>query len=188
MVPLGDEPIPLPDGRKLVTLLDAGEYFSALPKMEHQGPEWQAAMETLIMVAEAAARRNPLVDNRRLDPGPFRECFAQGGKRFRSPRRYPEAAGGTTKAAAGGYCCGPARVKNSGWKGLSKIMEPPPVNDRTAAFPPSNMIYFKTGSRLNVHQGVGGPAWAGLRWQALNHKHKAAYVPHGPVPPANLRH
>ncbi|MBW5438582.1 hypothetical protein FXB41_28610 [Bradyrhizobium canariense] len=46
-----DEPIALPD-RKLLTLLDAGEYISALPKQEHSAPEWQAAMEALILVAE----------------------------------------------------------------------------------------------------------------------------------------
>ena len=36
----------------LVTLLDAGEYIAALPKKEHAAPEWQAAMEALILVAE----------------------------------------------------------------------------------------------------------------------------------------
>jgi hypothetical protein len=47
-----DEPVVLPDGSRMVTLLDAGEYISALPKKEHQAPEWQAAMEALILVAE----------------------------------------------------------------------------------------------------------------------------------------
>ncbi|MET4205206.1 hypothetical protein [Bradyrhizobium sp. LA2.1] len=36
----------------LVTLLDAGEYIATLPKKEHAVPEWQAAMEALIVVAE----------------------------------------------------------------------------------------------------------------------------------------
>jgi len=36
----------------LVTLLDAGEYIATLPKKEHAAPEWQAAMEALILVAE----------------------------------------------------------------------------------------------------------------------------------------
>lgn len=40
------------DGHKLVTLLDAGEYIAAMPKTEHAAPEWQAAMEALILVAE----------------------------------------------------------------------------------------------------------------------------------------
>lgn len=35
-----------------MTLRDAGEYIAALPKKEHSAPEWQAAMEALILVAE----------------------------------------------------------------------------------------------------------------------------------------
>lgn len=46
-----DEPIEIAV-RKLVTLLDAGEYIAALPKKEHNAPEWQAAMDTLLLVAE----------------------------------------------------------------------------------------------------------------------------------------
>jgi hypothetical protein len=40
------------DGRKLVTLRDAGEYIAALPRKAHDAPEWQAAIEALILVAE----------------------------------------------------------------------------------------------------------------------------------------
>jgi hypothetical protein len=47
-----DEPIALPKGRQLVTLKDAGAYITKLPKAEHDAPEWQAAMEALILVAE----------------------------------------------------------------------------------------------------------------------------------------
>jgi hypothetical protein len=54
--PLFDEPIVLPNGGKLVTLLDAGEYISVLPKKEHQALEWQAATEALILVAEGGSR------------------------------------------------------------------------------------------------------------------------------------
>jgi hypothetical protein len=43
--------IPLPKGRQLVTLKDAGTYITKLPKAEHVAPEWQAAMEALILVA-----------------------------------------------------------------------------------------------------------------------------------------
>jgi hypothetical protein len=39
-------------GRKLLTLRDAGEYIAALPKKDHDAPEWQAAMEALILVAQ----------------------------------------------------------------------------------------------------------------------------------------
>jgi hypothetical protein len=47
-----EDPIPLPRGRQLVTLEDAGNYITKLPKSEHSAPEWQAAMEALILVAE----------------------------------------------------------------------------------------------------------------------------------------
>jgi hypothetical protein len=46
-----DDPIDLPGGRKLVTLEDAGKYITKLPKAEHSAPEWQAAMQALILVA-----------------------------------------------------------------------------------------------------------------------------------------
>jgi hypothetical protein len=46
-----DYPIPLPKGRRLVTLKDAATYIIKLPKSEHTAPEWQAAMEALILVA-----------------------------------------------------------------------------------------------------------------------------------------
>ena len=47
-----DEPIALPDGRKLVTLRDAASYITALPKKEADAPEWQAAIEALMLVVE----------------------------------------------------------------------------------------------------------------------------------------
>jgi hypothetical protein len=47
-----EDPITLPDGRKLLTLKDAADYVMKLPKDEHSAPEWQAAMEALILVAE----------------------------------------------------------------------------------------------------------------------------------------
>jgi hypothetical protein len=46
-----EEPIPLSRGRQLVTLEDAGNYITKLPKAEYEAPEWQAAMEALILVA-----------------------------------------------------------------------------------------------------------------------------------------
>ncbi len=46
-----DDPIPLPRGRQLVTLEDAGQYITKLPKAEHEAAAWQAAMEALILVA-----------------------------------------------------------------------------------------------------------------------------------------
>jgi hypothetical protein len=47
-----DDPIPLPRGRQLVTLHDAGRYITKLPKAEHDAEPWQAAMEALLLVAE----------------------------------------------------------------------------------------------------------------------------------------
>jgi hypothetical protein len=46
-----EDPIPLPRGRQLVTLEDAGTYITELPKAEHEAPEWQDAMEALVLVA-----------------------------------------------------------------------------------------------------------------------------------------
>jgi hypothetical protein len=42
----------LPSGKKLITLRDAAEYITELPKAEHDTPEWQSAMEALLLVAE----------------------------------------------------------------------------------------------------------------------------------------
>jgi hypothetical protein len=47
-----DDPIPLPNGRQLLTLEDAGDFITKLPKAEHAAPEWQTAMKVLILVAE----------------------------------------------------------------------------------------------------------------------------------------
>jgi hypothetical protein len=40
-----DEPIALPRGRQLISLEDAGDYITKIPKAEHEAPEWHAAME-----------------------------------------------------------------------------------------------------------------------------------------------
>ena len=42
----------LPSGKKLITLRDAAEYITELPKAEHDAEEWQAAMQALLLVAE----------------------------------------------------------------------------------------------------------------------------------------
>ena len=39
-----DEPIPLPDGGELRTLLDAGRYVDALPCSAHEREEWKKVM------------------------------------------------------------------------------------------------------------------------------------------------
>jgi len=50
-----DDPIELPNGRKLVTLKDAATYITALPKKESALPEWQTAIEVLMLCLNAAA-------------------------------------------------------------------------------------------------------------------------------------
>ena len=43
------DPIPLPSGRKLVTLKDAADYITKLPKSESDLTDWQAAIEVLML-------------------------------------------------------------------------------------------------------------------------------------------
>ena len=47
-----EEPIPLPNGKSLVTLREAATYIMQLPKAEHKADEWQAAMRALLLVVE----------------------------------------------------------------------------------------------------------------------------------------
>jgi hypothetical protein len=47
-----DDPIPLPRGRQLVTLEDAAKYIQKLPMAEQNLPEWQAAVEAMLLVVE----------------------------------------------------------------------------------------------------------------------------------------
>ena len=41
----------LPDGRTLTTLREAADYITALPKKEAELPEWQVAIEALLLVS-----------------------------------------------------------------------------------------------------------------------------------------
>jgi hypothetical protein len=41
-----EDPIPLPRGRQLVTLEDAGTYITKVPKAEHEAPEWLLSRRT----------------------------------------------------------------------------------------------------------------------------------------------
>ena len=56
-----DDPVLLPDGRKLVTLRDAADYIMKLPKVEQNLEAWQTAIEALLMAAED---RGPLMHAR----------------------------------------------------------------------------------------------------------------------------
>ena len=46
-----EDPIVLSNGRKLLTLKDAADYVTKLPKKESDSPEWQAAIEVLLLVS-----------------------------------------------------------------------------------------------------------------------------------------
>jgi len=46
------EPIPVPHGKPLVTLRDAGAYVAKLPKQTHDAPAWQTVVECLLLVAD----------------------------------------------------------------------------------------------------------------------------------------
>src|SRR6267378_1362194 len=46
------DPIMVPGRKPLVTLRDAAQYITKLPKAEHDADEWQAAMQALLLVAE----------------------------------------------------------------------------------------------------------------------------------------
>jgi hypothetical protein len=47
-----DDPIVLPDGGQIVTLEDAGNYITMLPKADQQLDEWQTAIECLMLVVK----------------------------------------------------------------------------------------------------------------------------------------
>src|SRR5215468_2763640 len=46
--------IPIPDGRVLRTLRDAGDYIQALPGAKHKRPEWQIAAEMVLAAVEGS--------------------------------------------------------------------------------------------------------------------------------------
>ena len=46
------EPIPVPSGKPLATLRDAGAYITELPKEQHDARPWQTAMECLLLAAD----------------------------------------------------------------------------------------------------------------------------------------
>ena len=48
-----EDPVPLPDGRKLVTLRDAADYVTGLPKKETDLPDWQVATQALLLVSRS---------------------------------------------------------------------------------------------------------------------------------------
>jgi hypothetical protein len=69
-----DDPVPLPRGRQLITLEDAGNYITKLPKAEHEAAEWQAAMEALILVATSGGADDVRADRRHAGVEPPRRA------------------------------------------------------------------------------------------------------------------
>jgi hypothetical protein len=76
------DPIILQDGRKLITLRDAGEFITRLPKAKHARPEWRLAAAMLmqaaedgapVMLAEIAMRRALNADGSAEPPKPRRK-------------------------------------------------------------------------------------------------------------------
>ena len=47
-----EDPIPLPRGRQLVTLMDAADYITRFPKAEQEAAPWKLAAELLMLVGE----------------------------------------------------------------------------------------------------------------------------------------
>lgn len=56
-----DDPIPLPNGRVIRTLREAGAYVTKLPAKEAKHERWQTAMDVLLQAAE---KRGPLMHAR----------------------------------------------------------------------------------------------------------------------------
>ena len=64
-----DESILPSEGRTLTTLRDAGEHIAALPKKEHDAPEWQPAMQALIPGPAQAQEGSMIVFKRERPQG-----------------------------------------------------------------------------------------------------------------------
>jgi len=52
-----EDPIPLPDGRELITLRDAADYIMDLPAETASLPDWQLAMAALGRVSEVGTTK-----------------------------------------------------------------------------------------------------------------------------------
>jgi hypothetical protein len=83
LVPHLRRSIILQDGRKLLTLRDAGELITRLPKAKHSRPEWRLAAAMLmqaaedgapVMLAEIAMRRALNADGDPKPPKPRRKA------------------------------------------------------------------------------------------------------------------
>jgi hypothetical protein len=82
-----EDPIPLPKGRQLLTLKDAADYIMKLPKTESDLPEWQAAIEALMLCSRGGPTMMARIGIMRgLNRGRVRE-FKESGKTHHWGRR-----------------------------------------------------------------------------------------------------
>ncbi len=86
-----DEPIPLPRGRHLVTLEDAGNYITKLPKTDHEAQEWAGGDGSLDPGGDVG-RTNDVRAHRHhgsLEPRQVRSGIVPARKRAKSYRIVP---------------------------------------------------------------------------------------------------
>jgi len=57
------DPITVPGRKPLVTLRDAAEYITELPKAEHEADEWQAALGSAVTSRSGIYRSDPQTRN-----------------------------------------------------------------------------------------------------------------------------
>ena len=82
-----EEPIPLPDGRELLTLKDAADYITRLPKKESALPEWQTAIEVLLLCSRGGPTMMARIGvMKALNRGHVRE-FTETGKKHHWGKR-----------------------------------------------------------------------------------------------------
>jgi|SRR5882672_1104761 len=82
-----EDPISLPGGKKLVTLRDAADYITSLPKKESDLPEWQTAIEALMLCSRGGPTMMARIGvMRALNREHVRE-FTETGKKHHWGRR-----------------------------------------------------------------------------------------------------
>ena len=82
-----EDPIVLPDGRQFVTLKDAADYITKLPKKESALPEWQTAIEVLMLVSRGGPTMMARIGvMKALNRGHVRE-FTESGKKHHWGKR-----------------------------------------------------------------------------------------------------
>jgi hypothetical protein len=81
-----EDPIILPDGRTLLTLKDAADYITKLPKEESDLPEWQTAIEVLILCSRGGPTMMARIGvMRALNRGHVREFWDTGKQQHWGP-------------------------------------------------------------------------------------------------------